>query len=154
MKCIKMSRACHRSTRAPVDRPAPSKYASVSLTTRSSSVRSASFEGELLIRGLPSALLPEEEIDVVRRDQIGRGPAVEIVLRHALLRESPELRGPAAVLGHLPRDQADGLGSARVVPLVQLVAAAELGADRVPQELHELDAIDRVGAVGAAQVLF
>src|SRR5438128_3922805 len=89
MKCIRTSRACQRSTLALVARPAPSKYPRVSCTTRSSSVRSASFEGDdVLISRLPSALLLEEEIDVVRRDQIGRGPAVEIVLRHALLRES------------------------------------------------------------------
>src|SRR5437899_12874555 len=151
MKCIRMSRACQRSTLALVARPAPSKYPGVSCTTRSSSVRSASFEGDdVLISRLPSAALLEEEIDVVRRDQIGHGPALEIVLGHALLGESLELGGPAAVLGHLPRDQANGLGGPRVVALVELVTATELGAHRVPQELHELDPLHRVGPVGAA----
>src|SRR6267143_1299571 len=153
MKCINTSRACQRSTLALVARPTLSKYARVSLTTRSSSVRSASFEGDELISRLPSAALLQEEIDVLGRDQIGRDPAIQIVLGHTLLGESLELGGPAAVLRHLPRDEAHGLGRARVVTLVELVAAAELGADGVPQKLHELDALHRVGAVGAAQIL-
>src|SRR5207244_2057177 len=36
--------------------------------------------------------------------------------------------------------------------LVELVPTAELGTDRVPQELHELDPLDRVDAARAAQV--
>jgi hypothetical protein len=39
-----------------------------------------------------------------------------------------------------------------VVALMQLVPAAELGADRVPQQLHQLDPLDGLDAVRAAQV--
>ena len=50
------------------------------------------------------------------------------------------------------RVAADLLVAAGVVDLVELVAAAELGADRVPQELHQLDALDRVDTARAAEV--
>src|SRR5438445_11801602 len=140
MKCIRTSRACQRSTLALVARPAPSKYPRVSCTTRSSSVRSASFEGDdVLISRLPSAALLEEEIDVVRRDQIGRGPALQIVLGHTLLGESLELGGPAAVLCHLPRDQANGLGGDRVVELEELVNATSLADYIAHHVLHEIN---------------
>src|SRR5437016_6632398 len=146
MKCIRMSRACQRSTLALVVRPAPSKYPRVSFTTRSSSARSASFEGgDVLISRLHSAALLEEEIDVVRRDQIGRGPALEIVLGHALLGESLELGGAAAVLCHLPRDQANGLGGARVVALVEIVSAAYLGCNHVHTIHHGVNSVQLVG---------
>src|SRR4029453_13932528 len=101
----------------------------------------------------PSAGLLEEEIDVRGRNQVRRGPAVEVVLGHALLGESLELGGAAAVLRHLPGDEPNGLGRSGVVALVELVTPAELGAHRAPTELHELDPVHRVGAVRAAQVL-
>src|SRR6267378_7759846 len=95
----------------------------------------------------------EEEVDVLRRDQVGYGPAVEIVLGHALLGEAPELLRLAARLGHLQRQDADGLGGTGVVAFVELVPATELGSHGVPEQLHEFDALDRAGPVGAAQVL-
>ena len=51
------------------------------------------------------------------------------------------------------RLDADVLVVAGVVALVELVAAAELAADGVPEQLHQLDALDRVVAAGAADVL-
>src|SRR5439155_5279855 len=106
-------------------------------------------------RSLPrrSSALLEEEVDVLRRDQVGHRPAVEVVLGHALLGEAPERLRLAARLGHVQGDDADGLRPARVVALVQLVPPAELGPHGVPEELHQLDALDGAGAVGAAQVL-
>src|SRR5215469_2048697 len=84
-----------------------------------------------------------------RIDQILGRPAVEVVLRHARLRELL----PAVVLtggeGAEQRVAADLLVAARVVDLVELVAAAELSSHCVPQELHELDALDGVDAARA-----
>ena len=41
---------------------------------------------------------------------------------------------------------------AGVVHLIEFVAAAELGADRVPQELHHLDALLVADAVRATHI--
>src|SRR5215470_2364344 len=85
-------------------------------------------------------------------DQILGGPAVEIVLRHARLRELL----PAVVLTRGERAEqgvaADLLVAAGVVDLVELMAATELGSHGVPQELHELDALDGVDAARAPEV--
>src|SRR5262249_60950064 len=88
----------------------------------------------------------------VRVGQVLRLPAVDVVLAHAALGELL----PAVVLARGEGTEqgvaADLLVAARVVDLVELVPAAELGADRVPQKLHELDPLDRVDTAGAAQV--
>src|SRR5215510_15976380 len=74
-----------------------------------------------------------------RVDQILDRPPVKVVLRHAGLGELL----PAVVLtGAQGAEQGvapDLLVAAGVVDLIELVAAAELGANGVPQELHELD---------------
>src|SRR6188474_3699774 len=49
MKCIRMSRACHRSTRAPLARPGPAKYSRTSFATLSSFAISASVEAVVVI---------------------------------------------------------------------------------------------------------
>src|ERR687886_959820 len=97
--------------------------------------------------------LAAEEADVGVVDHVGHRPAVEVVLRHALLGEALERVGLA--VGHrVEQDlEADVLVVARVVALVELVAAAELRAEGVPRELHELHALDGVVAVRAAHVL-
>src|SRR5919109_4328995 len=87
------------------------------------------------IAGRASPRLLEEQADVDRVDEVGRAPALEVVLRHAAVGELAEARGVAAGLGHLPGDEADGLRRAGVVPLVELVTPAELGTHGVPQEL-------------------
>src|SRR5262249_9854065 len=69
MKCMSTSRACHRSTRAAVTRPAPSKYARVSRTTRSSSATSASFEDGVDIgRSLRSSRLRPDRTNPLEAD--------------------------------------------------------------------------------------
>src|SRR5262249_52366047 len=85
-------------------------------------------------------------------DEVLRLPPVDVVLGHAALGEVL----PAIVLARGERAEqriaADLLVAARGIDLVQLVPAAELGSDRVRQELHQLHALDRVDAAGAAQV--
>src|SRR2546428_5006661 len=85
-------------------------------------------------------------------DQVLRLPPVEIVLRHAGLGELL----PALVLargdGAEERVAPDLLVAAGVVDLVELVPAPELGPDRVPQELHELDPPDRVHAARSPEI--
>src|SRR6266550_3204637 len=83
--------------------------------------------------------------DIVRVDEIRYRPAVQVVLGHALLGESLVLRACPRELGDHQRLEADALVIAEVVAFVQLVAAAELGAERIPHQLHHLDAI--LGAV-------
>src|SRR3989442_8197838 len=56
-----------------------------------------------------SSALLEEEVDVLRRDQVGHRPAVEVVLGHALLGEAPERLPLAARLGHVHPDDPAGL---------------------------------------------
>src|SRR5580704_11692667 len=80
-------------------------------------------------------------IDVVRIDQIGYGPAVEIVFRHALLSET-------LVLGGLPEHirchqdlEANALVIAKVIPLIEFMSAGKLSPHCVPQQLHELDTV-------------
>src|SRR5437870_12740363 len=77
-------------------------------------------------------------------DQVLRLPPVQIVLGHAALSELL----PPIVLARGERTEQrvapDLFVAAGVIDLVELVATAELGADRVPQELHELDPLDRV----------
>src|SRR5262249_43770734 len=96
----------------------------------------------------PSPLTAESAQCAVRlrRHEVLCRPPVEVVLRHARLRELL----PAVVLARGQRAEervaADLLVAARVVDLVELVAAAELGADRVPQELHQLDPAHGVDA--------
>src|SRR6185437_7152387 len=89
---------------------------------------------------------------VVGVDQVGDGPAIEVVFVHALLGEALVAVGLAAARGGEQDLHADVLAVAAVVALVELVAAAELGPDGVPEELHELDALDRLDAVGSADV--
>src|SRR4051812_11319686 len=94
-----------------------------------------------------------EEGDVVVADEVRHRPAVQVVLGQAGLGEPLHGIGLALRLRGEEQLGADVLVVAGVVALVQLVPAAELGADGVPQGLHDLDPVDRVDAVGAADVL-
>src|SRR5215472_14197798 len=80
------------------------------------------------------------------------GPAVLVVVGHAVLGQPDHAveRARGARVPH--RLDADVLVVAGVVALVELVAGTELGADRVPQELHDLDALLVADAVRAAHV--
>src|SRR5262249_11294426 len=69
------------------------------------------------------------------------GPAVLVVVGHAVLGQPDHAveRTRGARVPH--RLDADVLVVAGVVALVELVPGTELGADRVPQQLHDLDAL-------------
>src|SRR4051812_33434837 len=92
---------------------------------------------------------PHDRVHVTRVDHVVHGPAVEVVLGHALLRVALHpVHGPVAAGHHVGLEPGE-LVRARVGPLVELVAAAELAADRVPQKLDHLDLALGVIAVGA-----
>src|SRR5580658_6959309 len=85
-------------------------------------------------------------------EQVRHGPAIQVILAKALVGErlvAFELAG-----GRLAEKELDAsvLMIARVVALVELMPAAELGADRVPEQLHDLDPFDGVDPVRAADV--
>src|ERR1043166_5206311 len=66
-------------------------------------------------------------------------PAVLVVIGEARIGE-PDHAVHGSGAARMPqRLDADVLVVARVVRLVEAMAARELGADRVPQELHQLD---------------
>src|SRR5579875_486431 len=94
-----------------------------------------------------------EAVDIRRVHQVGHRPSVEVVLGQAPVREPLVLVNRASRGRGEQHLEADVLVVTRVVALVQLVAPAELGADRIPQQLHQLHPLDRVIAVGAADVL-
>src|SRR5215469_7911017 len=71
----------------------------------------------------------------------GMAPAVLVVIGHALIGERFHLLERAGALRLLQLEHADELMAAGIIHLVELVARAEFGADRVPQELHDLDAL-------------
>ena len=75
-----------------------------------------------------------------------------VVVGHALLGECLERSGRAVALGELQREEPDQLVVPGVVQLVELVAGTELGADRIPEKLHGLDALLVVDVAGAADV--
>src|SRR5207302_1415923 len=78
------------------------------------------------------------------------GPAVEVVVGHAALDEGIELGGDAADACEAGHVEAHLLLVAGIVDLVPLVAGAELRADRVPDQLEQLDPV--VGAPRRAPV--
>src|SRR5215813_9721505 len=69
----------------------------------------------------------EKDIDVVRVDQVGDGPALQVVLRHALFGEAFEALRLARRHRSLERLDADLVVAAGVVALVEFVPPAELG---------------------------
>ena len=83
----------------------------------------------------PGRALLHQNSDVVRVDQVGRGPSVKVIFRHALFREALILFALPRRVGHHQRLESDALVIAEVVPLVQFVAAAELG-DRKSTRLN------------------
>src|SRR4051812_13781732 len=69
---------------------------------------------------------------IVRIDQIGCGPAVQVVLRHARIRESlPSIILPGGDRSE-QRVPADLLMAAGVIHLIEFVPCAEFGANRIP----------------------
>src|SRR3954465_16056428 len=82
----------------------------------------------------------------------GMNPAVLVVIGHAPLRERLHLLEGAGGLRVLQREYTHQLVAAGVVHLVEFVTRAEFGTHRIPQHLHDLDALLVVDAVGAADV--
>ena len=93
-----------------------------------------------------------DPVDVVRIDEIGNRPAVEVVLSETLVREATI--GFRKACGFLCRKYfgTDGFVIAAIVALVEFVAAAELGADGIPEQLHYLDPINGIVAIRATNV--
>src|SRR5436305_16688 len=85
--------------------------------------------------------------DVVGVKPGGIAPAVFVVVRKTLLGQRDHAIEGAAGARAPQRLEADILVVAGVVHLVELVPAAKLRADRVPQELHYLDALLVIDAV-------
>src|SRR5579863_4312606 len=79
-------------------------------------------------------------------------PAVLVVIGHASLDQRFHLLEPSGELRLLQLEHPDELVAAGIVHLVELVAGAELGADGVPQKLHDLDALLVVDTVRAAHI--
>src|SRR5579863_5062654 len=112
--------------------------------------------------GLPSLSPPDargsltrsagQYAHVVGVDEVRRGPAVEVVFGHAGIGKGLPAFGLARVDRAEEGEAADLLVAAGIVDLVEFVARAELGADRIPQELHQLDPLDRSDAAGAAHI--
>src|SRR5215467_8615232 len=97
--------------------------------------------------------LLHDRADVAIGDEVGYFPAIDVILGHALLGEAlVALRRPRHV-GHEQRLEPDAFVVPEVVPLVELVTSAELGADGVPHQLHQLHAVDGFVAVAAADEL-
>src|SRR4051795_336320 len=90
--------------------------------------------------------------NVVGIEPASADPAVLVIFGEALLRERDHAveRAGAARAPHCL--DADVLVVAGVVSLVKLMTPAELGADRVPQKLHHLDALLVIDAVRAAHI--
>src|SRR6202007_1199601 len=95
---------------------------------------------------LQSSALPHQtDIAAVA---IGRmAPAILVVIGHALIGQRFHGFKRAGALRLLQLEHADELVAAGIVHLVQLVAGAEFGPDRIPEELHDLDALLVVDAV-------
>src|SRR5213080_3433763 len=85
--------------------------------------------------------------DVVGVKPGGIAPAVFVVVRKTLLGQRDHAIERAAGARAPQRLEADILVVAGVIHLVELVPAAELRANRVPQELHYLDALLVIDAV-------
>src|SRR5262245_40184631 len=114
----------------------------------------SSFSGEVpgASQSLWAVILLRFDAEPLDVDPVLRLPAVDVVLGHAALGELL----PAIVLPRGERAEQrvapDLLVAAGVVDLVELVAAAELCADGVPQELHQLDPLDRLDSARAPHI--
>src|SRR5215469_6438232 len=91
-------------------------------------------------------------VDVIGIEEIGNGPAVEVVLGETLIGQVAIGVGEASGLLGFQYLSTDGLVVSTVIALVELVAAAELRTYGVPQKLKHLHATHGVIAIGAANV--
>src|SRR5262249_7424834 len=99
-----------------------------------------------------SGLVLPHQADIAAVAIGGMAPAVLVIIGHALIGERFHLLERTVALRLLQLKHANELVAAGIVHLVKLVASAEFGADRVPQKLHDLDALLVVDAVRAAHI--
>jgi hypothetical protein len=86
----------------------------------------------------------------MRVDQVGHGPAVEAILGHALFGKAFEVVNLATLASALEGLDTNEFAIASIVPFLEFMTPAKLGPHRVPQELHQLDALAGSGAIRAA----
>src|SRR6188768_2060443 len=87
--------------------------------------------------------------DVVRIEPGVGDPALLVVVGHAGIGERDHAVVGAGAPGVEQRLNADVFVITRVVDLIELMPSAELGADRIPQQLHDLDALAVIDVVRA-----
>src|SRR3984957_19335807 len=100
-------------------------------------------------RSLRRAALPRQPGigDVVRIEPRRARPAVFVVFRHALLGELRHVCKRTRRARIPKRLNTDILVITGIIALVEFMASAEFGADRIPQQLHHLDALLVVDAI-------
>src|SRR3984957_12591612 len=93
-----------------------------------------------------------QDARVARIDEVRCRPPTQIVFLHACLGKTL----PPLVLAGCDRPEqritANLLMAAGVIYFVKFVSGAEFGADRVPQEFHQFDTLDRRHAAGAPDI--
>src|SRR5581483_8463569 len=94
-----------------------------------------------------------DDVDIPGVHQVARGPAVEVVILHAISNEVLQFLVEPAGLAREVAFEPDVLVITRVVAFVELVASAELGSDRIPQKLHHLGPRVRILAERPAKIL-
>src|SRR5580698_4457881 len=83
----------------------------------------------------------------------GVGPTRLVVVRHALLNQRFHCLQITAAFGTRQRLRANVLPPASIIAFVQLVSSAELSADCIPQQLHDLDPLGIFDAMRTAHIL-
>src|SRR5580704_9929963 len=133
--CVRSSNSAVRTVTPLAKRPNALRNCRVSICTNDEDAQSL-------------AAVLHYNTNIVGIDQIGHGPAIQVILGHALLGETLVLGGLSQLIGHHQGFKANAFVVAEVVALVKLVPAAKLSAHGVPHQLHQLHAIERRIAVG------
>src|SRR5215471_20603996 len=94
-----------------------------------------------------------EPAHIIRIDQVGHSPTLQIILCHAGMDEVFHALSQPGGVCDVERNEAVFFGGPGIVDLVEFVPGAEFCADGVPQQLHELNALFRVVATRATDVL-
>src|SRR6516225_4452388 len=137
------------SSAVPV-RPACVSHAETSAKTASFILRL--YRGEVAAGSVRDASHLADKTDIAAVAIGGMQPAVLVIIGHALLGERLHLLERAGTLRLLQLKDADQFVAAGIIHLIELVTRAEFAADRVPQELHDLDALLVIDAVRAAHI--
>ena len=95
-----------------------------------------------------------ERISIVTQGltQVGISPAVRVVFGHALLDHRLHLAQATAALRAGQNLRTDIFPASGVVALIQFVPAGEFGSHGIPQQFHDLDALDMTNVVRAPHV--